>query len=137
MRLKGSQICNRENSEAHTKDTAGKHNDAKDISLGSLLGVPVKLSNGIAGRKQQSNLRTQGFLSIQTGCLHALHGEQSLTALNSCGIQENSESDDVWMERIFPGFWAFREFHPSILMGIFIINLADGWMDGTDDGHTD
>ena len=31
----------------------------KFTSLGSLLGVPVKLSKGIAGEKQQSNLQTQ------------------------------------------------------------------------------
>ena len=37
-----------------------QHNDGKFTSLGSLLGVPVKLSNGIADNKQQSNLHTQG-----------------------------------------------------------------------------
>ena len=37
-----------------------QHNDANFTSLGSLLGVTVKLSNGIAGEKQQSNLHTQG-----------------------------------------------------------------------------
>ena len=35
--------------------------------------------------------------------------------------------------------WVFdiQEFHPAILVGIFTVNLADGWMDGTDSGHTD
>ena len=39
-----------------------QHNDAKVNSLGSLLGMPVKLSNGIAEQKPQSNLHTQGDL---------------------------------------------------------------------------
>ena len=47
------------------------------------------------------------------------------------------ESDYVCMEWNFPGFWTFRKFHPAILMGIFTMNLADGWMNRTDDGHTD
>ena len=55
----------------------------KFTSLGSWLGMPVKLSNGIADEEQQSNLHTQGVSSIQTGCLGTLHGEQSLTGLNS------------------------------------------------------
>ena len=29
---------------------------------------------------------TGGLIGIQTGCLGALHGEQSLTALNRCGM---------------------------------------------------
>ena len=45
--------------------------------------MSVKLSNGITEQKQQLNLHTQG---IQTGCLGALHGEQTLTALNMCGM---------------------------------------------------
>ena len=37
--------------------------------------------------KQQSNTQIQGaFMAIQTGCLGALHGEQSLTALHRCGM---------------------------------------------------
>ena len=36
-----------------------QHNDAKFTSLGSLLGMPVKLSNEIAEKIQQSNLHTQ------------------------------------------------------------------------------
>ena len=47
------------------------------------------------------------------------------------------ESDDVWMEGIHPEFWTFGKFHAAILMGTFTVNLADGWMDRTDDGHTD
>ena len=35
-----------------------QHNDGKVTSLGSLLGMPVKL-NGIADKKQQSNLHPQ------------------------------------------------------------------------------
>ena len=45
-----------------------QHNDGKVTSLGSLSGMPVKLSNGIADEKQQPNLHPQGSLGIQTGC---------------------------------------------------------------------
>ena len=44
---------------------------------------------------------------------------------------------DVWMERSFPRFLCFRKFHTGKLVGIFTMDLADGWMDRTDDGHTD
>ena len=47
------------------------------------------------------------------------------------------ESNDVWMERKFPEIWTFGKFHPAILVGIFTVNSADGWMDRTDDQHTD
>ena len=45
------------------------------------------------------------------------------------------ESNDVWMERNFSRCWTFRKFHPAILLGIFTMNLGDGWTDGTDNGH--
>ena len=51
--------------------------------------------------------------------------------------QSTDESNDVWMERSFPGFSCFGKFCTGILISIFTMNLADGWMDGTDDGHTD
>ena len=47
------------------------------------------------------------------------------------------KSNEVQTERNFPRFWTFRKFHTVILMDTFMVNLADGWMDGTDDGHTD
>ena len=47
------------------------------------------------------------------------------------------ESNDVWTERNFPGIHMFGKFHTGILIGIFTMNLADGWADGTDNGHTD
>ena len=31
----------------------------------------------------------------------------------------------------------FRKFHTVVVMGIFAMNLADGWTDRMDDGHTD
>ena len=34
-------------------------------------------------------------------------------------------------------YCAYRIFCAGILIGIFTVNLADGRMDGTDDGHTD
>ena len=37
--------------------------------------------------KQQSNTQKQGhFMAIQTSCLGALHGSQTLTALNRWGM---------------------------------------------------
>ena len=47
------------------------------------------------------------------------------------------ESDDVQMEGNFPGFQKFRKLCPAILVDIFTVNLADGWMDGTGNAHTD
>ena len=47
------------------------------------------------------------------------------------------KSNEVWMERKFPGNWTFGILCPAILVGIFTMNLADGWMDGADDRHTD
>ena len=46
------------------------------------------------------------------------------------------KSDDVWMERNFPGIQKFGIFYTGILVGIFTVNLADGWMDAVDNGHT-
>ena len=46
------------------------------------------------------------------------------------------ESDEVWMWRNFPVIQMFGKFHTAILMGILTVNLADGWTDRTDDGHT-
>ena len=50
-------------------------------SLGSLLALPVKLSNGIADRKQQSNLHTQrGFWASKWAAREVLYGEQNLNS---------------------------------------------------------
>ena len=50
-----------------------QHNDGKVTSLGSLLGLPVELSNGIAFQtKHKTNNQTyihKGLWGIQTGCL--------------------------------------------------------------------
>ena len=53
------------------------------------------------------------------------------------GLPDGStdKSDDVWTERSFRGFLCFGKFCTGILIGIFTMNLAHGWMDGTDDGH--
>ena len=72
--------------EKNVKLTQGhnrQQNDAKVTSLGSLLGIPVRLPNGIAERNNNQTYIHRGFLSIQPGCLGAVHGEQSLTVLNS------------------------------------------------------
>ena len=47
------------------------------------------------------------------------------------------ESNDVWMERNFPRFLVFMKFHTAKLVCIFTVNLADGWMDATDNRHID
>ena len=39
-----------QNVKGHTKGTTGNTNDGNITSLGSLLGVPVKLSNGMADK---------------------------------------------------------------------------------------
>ena len=39
------------------------------------------------------------------------------------------QSNDVWTEGNFPGFWSFGKLLPAILIGIFTMNLADGWME--------
>ena len=41
------------------------------------------------------------------------------------------------MERSIPGFSCYGKFHTGILIDVFTMNLADHWMDGTDNGHTD
>ena len=55
------------------------------------------------------------------------------------GLPDGStdKSDDVWMERNFPRIWTFQKFHTAILLGNFTMNLAGGWTDRTDNGHTD
>ena len=67
--------------------------------------------------KQQSNTQKQGALTaIQTGCLGALHGSQSLTALNRWGMfvfneeyyLECLKSYDIYKKNEF--FTAFSPF---------------------------
>ena len=55
------------------------------------------------------------------------------------GLPDGStdKSDDGWMESSFPGFSYFVKFCTGIHVSIFTMNLADGWMDRTDHGHTD
>ena len=45
------------------------------------------------------------------------------------------ESIDVQMEGSFPRYCGIGNFHTVILIGILTMNLADGRIDGTDDGH--
>ena len=54
------------------------------------------------------------------------------------GLPDGStdESIDVQMEGSFPGYCIYGNFHTGVLLGIFTVNLADGRMDGADDGHT-
>ena len=37
----------------------------------------------------------------------------------------------------FSGILCFGKLHTGILISIFTLNLAYGWMDKTDDGHTE
>ena len=71
--------ANRTQSKAHNKVTKCHTMLAKDSFLGSLLVFPIELWNGIA-QKQGA------LMAIQTGCLGALHGSQSLTAHNRWGM---------------------------------------------------
>ena len=51
-------------------------------------------------------------------------------------MDQQTKSDDVWTERNFPRLWTFGKFCPAIFVGISTLNLAGGWTDRTDDGHT-
>ena len=55
------------------------------------------------------------------------------------GLPDGStdKSNNVWMDRNFPGYWKLRKFQTGILVSTITMNLADGWTDGTDDRHTD
>ena len=76
------------------------------------------------------------FLPMTTGEFqHVLADSNRVTDRLSDGLTD--ESDDIWMERNFPGYWIFTKFHTAILLGIFTVNLADGWLDGTDNRHID
>ena len=55
----------------------------QDSLLGSLLVLPVELWNGLLDENNnQIHRKTGALMAFQTGCLGALHGSQSLTALN-------------------------------------------------------
>ena len=65
-------LCfNREKCESSHQRHNRQHNDRKVTSLGSLLGVPVKLSNGIADKNNNQTYIHKRSLGIQTGCLGA------------------------------------------------------------------
>ena len=60
------------------------HNVGKRLFSGFLVSFASGVVEWNCWKKQQSNTQKQGALTaIQTGCLSALHGSQSLTALNS------------------------------------------------------
>ena len=49
--------------------------------------MPVKLSNGITEHNyNQTYIHRGKVIGIQTGCLGALYGEQSLAVLNRSGV---------------------------------------------------
>ena len=64
-----------------------QHNDGTRLFSGFLVSFASGVVKKNCWMKQQSNTKKQGALTvIQTGCLSALHGSQSLTALNRCGM---------------------------------------------------
>ena len=75
------------------------------------------------------------FLPINTGIFNGFSadGDEVMNRLPDGSIDE---SVDVQMEGSFPGYCIVRNFHTAILIGIFTVNLADGRIDRTDDGHT-
>ena len=44
---------------------------------------------------------------------------------------------DVWMEANCPRVYTFGKFCPGILICIFTMKFADGWMERADDGQSD
>ena len=67
----------------HNKVTKS-HNGGTRLFSGFLVSFASGVVEWNCWMKQQPNTQKQGALmAIQTGCLGALHGSQSLTALNS------------------------------------------------------
>ena len=67
-----------------------QHNDGKVTSLGSLLGMPVKLSNRIANKKNQTYIH-KGSLGIYLAAMEVLHREKNLNSSQQVwyvGIQQ-------------------------------------------------
>ena len=69
------------------QSTQQGHKKSHNVGTRLLSGFLVSFASGAVEwncwMKQQSNTQKQGALTaIQTGCLGALHGSQSLTALN-------------------------------------------------------
>ena len=63
------------------------HNVGTRLFSGFLVSFASGVVEWNCWMKQQSNTQEQGALmAIQTGCLGALHGSQSLTALNRWGM---------------------------------------------------
>ena len=75
------------------------------------------------------------FLPIITGKFNRFSAGARVTDRLPDGSTD--KSDEVQMEGNFPRKWSFRKFHPGILVDIFTVKLADGWMDRMDDEHTD
>ena len=69
------------------QSTQQGHKKSRNVGTRLVSGFFVSFASGVVEwncwMKQQSNTQKQGALTaIQTGCLGALHGSQSLTALN-------------------------------------------------------
>ena len=64
-----------------------QHNDGKGLYSGFLVSFASGVVEINCWMKQQSSRHIQGALmAFQTGCLGALHQEQSLTVLNRSGM---------------------------------------------------
>ena len=72
--------CNRESGSSHQRHSR-QHNDRKVTSLGSLLDMPVKLSNGIADKKTTIKLTyTRSLWALKLAAREVLHGEQNINS---------------------------------------------------------
>ena len=67
------------------------------------------------------------FLPIFTG---NLDGSSADSDVVDDGLSDGSthESNDLQMEGNFPGSWTIGKFGPAILLAIFTVNFADGWI---------
>ena len=73
--------------EKMSKGTQQGHKKSHKVGTRLLSGFLISFASGVVEwncwMKQQSNTQKQGpLMAIQTGCLGALPGSQSLTALN-------------------------------------------------------
>ena len=66
QKLKTTIKLTEKNGESSHQRHNRQHNDGKVTSLGSLLGMPVKLSNGIADKTNNQTYTHKGSLGIQT-----------------------------------------------------------------------
>ena len=80
---RGLHVPNRKKSKGHSTQSQKSHNVGTRLFSGFLVSFASGVVEWNRWMKQQSNTQKQGALTaIQTGCLGALHGSQSLAALH-------------------------------------------------------